>query len=40
MSLHVKEYQMVEISAALLYDASPNHIMVLGCKTSDIIIPR
>lgn len=38
MSAHVKEQQIVKISAALHYSASHNHMVVVGRETPDIFI--
>ena len=38
MPVHVIEQQMVEITGALHYGVSHDHIMLLGRKTPDIII--
>lgn len=38
MAVQVQEGQVVEISGILHYSISHNHIMVLGCKTLEMII--
>lgn len=38
MSAHVKEQQIVKISAVLHYSASHNHMVVVGRETPDIFI--
>lgn len=37
-SVHVKEHQIFEISRALHYGMPNNHVVVVACKTSEIII--